>query len=95
MPGFLGITSIAMIHHGKSSKIQGVDVLRACQYSAIITPPGKMPAFISLSGMGTCGEEDFRWRGWKKARLPVGMAGILQAKKAGYRLDISRWIGKP
>jgi hypothetical protein len=29
MPGFLGITSIAMIHHGKSSKIQGVDVLRA------------------------------------------------------------------
>jgi len=31
MPGFLGITSIAMIHHGKSSKIQGVGVLRACQ----------------------------------------------------------------
>jgi len=29
MPGFLGITSMAMIHHGKSSKIQGVDVLRA------------------------------------------------------------------
>ena len=33
MPGFLGITSIAMIHHGKSSKIQGVDVLRACHYT--------------------------------------------------------------
>jgi hypothetical protein len=30
--------------------------------STIITFPGKMPAFISLSGTGICGEEDFRCR---------------------------------
>jgi hypothetical protein len=30
--------------------------------STIIASPGKMPAFISLSGMGICGEDNFGWR---------------------------------
>ena len=29
-------------------------------HSTIITTPGKIPAFVSLSGTGLCGEDDFR-----------------------------------
>jgi len=47
MPGFLGITSIAMIHHGKSSKIQGVDVLTACQNQHLSTSWGKVQIWSS------------------------------------------------
>jgi hypothetical protein len=45
--------------------------------STIIAFPGKMPPFVSLSGTGTCGEED----SYTKARLLAEMAGGLQAKR--------------
>ena len=55
--------------------------------ATIITSPGKMPAIISLSGTGICGEEDFRCRGQGNATLPARMAGILQVEKSRYVLD--------
>lgn len=55
--------------------------------ATIITFPGKMPAFIPLSCIDIRGEEDFRMWGQGNARLPEGMAELLQAKKDGYGLD--------
>jgi len=40
-----------------------------------------MPAFISISSGGLCGEDDFRRLELKKARLPARMAGVLQVEK--------------
>ena len=43
--------------------------------ATIIASPGKMPAIISLSCAGICGEEDFRSRREKEARTSGGNEG--------------------
>jgi hypothetical protein len=52
--------------------------------ATIITFPGTMPAFISLSCVGICWEEDFRLRRWSNPRLPSGMAGSHQVETSRY-----------
>jgi hypothetical protein len=62
--------------------------------STIIPSPAKIPDLISISCIGLCGEQDCRCRSWENARLLAGTAGVFQAKKYGYGLDIgSFWPG--
>jgi hypothetical protein len=56
--------------------------------SAVINVAGKTAYMILISSESLCGEEDFRSPQLKKARLPAGKAGVFQAKKYRYGLDM-------
>jgi len=54
---------------------------------SLISKPRKIAYMISISCVELCGEEDFRRRSWRNARLRAGTAGVFQAKKYRYGLD--------
>jgi hypothetical protein len=54
----------------------------------LITESAKTAGLISISSQGLCGEEDFGCVGQKKAKIPAGMAGSLQAKKDEYPVNM-------
>jgi hypothetical protein len=56
--------------------------------SVLIAYALKTADMISISSRGICGEDDFRCARLKKARLPAGTAGVFQAKKYRYGVDM-------